>query len=92
MEFEEITAEEIETYTTKLVPCLMRYPPRQCVQIDVIAKDVDRFIAICQHLANRGCFQDHNGDLILEIKEDTFVRLDPMYIRRHDTKTFRLWK
>ncbi len=92
MEFEEITAEEIETYTTKLVPHLMRYPPRQWVQIDVIAKDVGRFIAICQHLANRGYFQDDNGDLILEIKEDTFVRLDPMYIRRCDTKTFRLWK
>ncbi|WP_299222219.1 hypothetical protein [uncultured Alistipes sp.] len=92
IEFEKITPKEIETYTTRLVPKLLRIPPYKWTPIDDIAKDVARFIAICQHLADRGYFQDEAGYSILEVKEDEFVRLDPMYIRRHDTKTFRIWK
>ena len=91
MEKIQITPEEFETYSKKLIPCLMRHPPDQWVRIDTIANNVDRFIDICQDLCNRGCFEDEDGFLILEIKENTFVRLDPMYIRRH-SKTFRIWK
>lgn len=54
IEYEEITPEEIQTYTTKLVPRLLRVPPYQWTRIDDIAKDVIRFVDICQHLANRG--------------------------------------
>ena len=92
IEYEEITPEEIQTYTTKLVPRLLRVPPYQWTAIDDIAKDVGRFIEICQHLVDRGYFQDDKGFVIITVKEDKFVRLDPMYIRRHDTKTFRIWK
>ena len=92
IEYEEITPEEIQTYTTKLVPRLLRVPPYQWTRIDDIAKDVIRFVDICQHLANRGYFQDGDGFVFITVKEDKFVRLDPMYIRRHDTKTFRIWK
>ncbi len=87
----EITQEEFDIYTTRLIPSLSRISPRKWMLIDDIAKDVTRFIAICQHLANCGYFHDENGFLILEVKEDKFVRLDPMYIRRHN-KTFRIWK
>lgn len=89
--FEEITPAEIELYTTKLVPILLRVSPYKWMRIDDIAKDVGRFIDICQHLADRGYFQDEDGYVIIEVKEDTFVRLDPTYIRRHN-KTFRVWK
>ena len=92
IEYEEITPEEIQTYTTKLVPRLLRVPPYQWTRIDDIAKDVIRFVDICQHLAHRGYFQDGDGYTVIEIKENKFVRLDPMYIRTHDTKTFRIWK
>lgn len=92
IEYEEITPEEIQTYTTKLVPRLLCVPPYQWTRIDDIAKDVGRFIEICQHLVDRGYFQDDKGFVIITVKEDKFVRLDPMYIRRHDTKTFRIWK
>lgn len=92
IKFEEITQAEFDTYTMKLVPSLLRVPPYKWTRIDDIAKDVGRFIDICQHLANRGYFQDEKGFVILEVKEDEFVRLDPMYIRRHNTQTFRIWK
>ena len=92
IEYEEITPEEIQIYTTKLVPRLLRVPPYQWTRIDDIAKDVGRFIDICQYLVDRGYFQDDEGLVILTVKEDKFVRLDPMYIRRHDTKTFRIWR
>lgn len=92
IEYEEITPEELKTYTTKLVPRLLRVPPYRWTRIEDIAKDVGRFINICQYLVNRGYFQDNEGFVILTVKEDKFVRLDPMYIRQHDTKTFRIWK
>ncbi len=92
MKFEDIKPEEFEIYTKKLVPCLMRYPPGQWIRIDAIAKDVGRFIDICQCLYDHGYFEDENGFLILDIQKDSLVRLDPMYIRKHDTKTFKLWK
>lgn len=92
IEYEEITPEELKTYTTKLVPRLLRVPPYQWTRIEDIAKDVGRFIDICQYLVDHGYFQDDEGFVILTVKEDKFVRLDPMYIRQHDTKTFRIWK
>lgn len=87
----EISPEEFENYTRKLIPSLMRFPPGQWIQINTIAKDVARFIDVCQYLYNRGYFEDDDGFLILEIKDDAFVRLDPMYIRRH-SKSFQIWK
>ncbi len=87
----KISSEEFDIYIKELVPRLMRFPPGQWIRIDTLAKDVNRFIAICQNLYDRGYFEDDDGFLVLEIKEDTFVRLDPMYIRRH-SKSFQLWK
>lgn len=92
IEYEDITPEEIQAYTTKLVPRLLRVPPYRWTRIEDIAKDVNRFIDICQCLVDRGYFLDDKGFVVITVKEDKFVRLDPMYIRQHDTKTFRIWK
>ncbi|MEG2063511.1 MAG: hypothetical protein RRY23_00070 [Alistipes sp.] len=81
VEFEEITTEELEIYTTKLVPRLLRVAPYRWTHIDTIAKDVDRFIGICQCLVDCGYFKDIDGWLILDIYKDSLVRLDPMYTR-----------
>ena len=81
MEIKEITPEELETYTTKLVPRLMRIPPRQWIRIDTIAKDVGRFLDICQCLVDHGYFNDSDGWLILEVYKNSLVRLNPMYIK-----------
>lgn len=93
IDIKEITAEELQTYTTKLVPRLMRLQPWEWIRIDEIAKDVDRFIDIVECLYNHGYFVDEQNFLIIELsKDNNRVRLDPMYIREHDTKTFRIWK
>ncbi|WP_418413690.1 hypothetical protein [Alistipes sp.] len=80
VEIEEITPKELEIYTTKLVPRLLRLPPYHWTRIDSIAKNVGRFIDICQCLADHGFFNDPAGWLILDIYKDTFVRLNPKYI------------
>ncbi len=92
VEFEDITQEERQLYTTQLVPRLLRQPPRKWTRIDSIAKDVDRFIDICQCLADRGHFCDADGRLILDIYKDSLVRLDPMYIENTHTKNRTLCK
>ncbi len=93
IDIKEITTEEFRTYTEKLVPHLMRLQPWEWIRIDAIAKDVERFINILECLYNHGYFVDEQNFLIIELsKDNNRVRLDPMYIRKHDTKTFRIWK
>lgn len=92
VEIEEITPEELETYTTKLVPRLLSVTPYRWTRIDAIAKDVYRFIDICQCLADHGYFDDPDGWLILEIFRDSLVRLDPMYVKRRTANPLRLCK
>lgn len=77
MKISDITHEELETYTRKLIPKLARYPPGHWVQISEIAHNVERFIQICQHLANIGAFDDEEGMLQIDISQDSLVRLNP---------------
>ncbi len=77
MEQIDITPEELETYTRKLIPKLARYPPGRWVRISDIAHNVERFIQICQHLANTGAFDDEDGILQIDISQDSLVRLSP---------------
>lgn len=86
MKIENISPEEFKIYTTRLIPRLSRIPPYHWTRIDTIAKDVDRFIGICQCLADFGYFSDTDGRLILEIYKDKLVRLNPMYLRNSNTK------
>ena len=79
MENLDITPEEIETYSRKLIPKLARYPPWHWVRIADIAHNVERFIGICQYLADRGAFDDEDGEMQIDIYKDTFVRLNPLY-------------
>lgn len=79
MEKIDITPEEVETYTRKLIPKLARYAPGRWVQIADIAHNVGRFIQICQQLANDGAFDDKDGYLMIDIYQDKLVRLNPMY-------------
>lgn len=92
IEIEEITPEELEIYTTRLVPRLLRVAPYRWTRIDVIAKEVGRFIDICQCLSDHGFFNDPDGWLILEIYKDSLVRLDPMYVRTRTANPLRLCK
>lgn len=92
VEIEEITPDELKNYTTKLVPRLLRVPLYRWTRIDTIAKEVGRFIDICQCLAEHGYFDDPDGWLILEIYYDSLVRLDPMYIRTRSANPLRLCK
>lgn len=92
VEIEEITHEELKTYTTKLIPRLLRATPYRWTRIDSIAKDVDRFIDICQCLADHGFFDDPDGWLILEIYKDSLVRLDPMYVRTRTANPLKICK
>lgn len=93
IDINEITNEEFQTYTTKLVPRLMQLQPWEWIRIDAIAKDVERFIDIVECLYNHGYFVDEQNFLIIELSKDhDRVRLDPMYIRNNDTKTFKIWK
>jgi hypothetical protein len=81
MKFEEITPEERHNYTTELVPRLAREEPGQWVRIDTIAKDVARFIAICQLLADDRQFDLPGYDYpVIEVYKDSLVRLDPDYM------------
>lgn len=80
IEIEEITPEEHEIYTMRLVPRLLRVAPYRWIRIDTIAKDVGRFIDICQCLADYGYFCDLDGWLILDIYKDSLVRLEPLYV------------
>ena len=45
VEIEEITPKELEIYTTKLVPRLLRLPPYHWTRIDSIAKN-DTFVRL----------------------------------------------
>jgi hypothetical protein len=89
MTFEEITPEERHNYTTLLVPRLAREKPGQWVRIDTIAKDVARFLDICQLLIDDGQF-DFPGDTypVIETKNDSFVRLDSDYLAIINKKPF----
>jgi hypothetical protein len=81
MKFEDITPDERHNYTTLLVPQLAREEPGRWVRIDTIAKDVARFIAICQLLTDDGQFDlPGYGFPVIEIFKDSLVRLDPGYI------------
>ncbi len=80
VEIEAIPPAALEIYTTKLLARLLRLPPYHWTRIDSIAKNVGRFIDICQCLADHGFFNDRAGWLILDIYKDTFVRLNPKYI------------
>jgi hypothetical protein len=81
MTLNDITDDELQNYLVELVPRLLREPPTRWVRIDTIAKDVARFINICQCLADHGCFrQPDDPRCVIEIKEDSLVRLDPCYI------------
>ena len=77
MEQIDITPEELETYTRQLIPKLARYPPCRWVRISDIAHNVERFIHICQQLANTGAFDDEDGILQIDISQDSLVRLSP---------------
>lgn len=92
VEIQEITPEELQIYTRSLVPWLLRIPPYRWTRIDTIAKEVGRFIDICQCLADHGFFNDPDGWLILEIYKDSLVRLDPMYVRTRTANPLRLCK
>ena len=68
----------------------MQLQPWKWIRIDAIAKDVERFIDIVECLYNHGYFVDEQNFLIIELsKDNTQVRLDPMYIRNHDTKNIQ---
>ena len=87
--FEPITGEEFNTYADTLVPRLMREPPGKWVPIGTIAKDVARFIHICQELAALRYFDDPDGtECMIEVQKDLFVRISPVY-RGTDTNKFR---
>lgn len=79
MENDEITPKELKIYTQKLIPKLARYPPGCWVKISDIAHNVERFIHVCQQLANTGAFDDPDGDLMIDIFQNSLVRLNPMY-------------
>lgn len=79
MEKIDITPNEIDNYTRKLIPKLARYPRGRWVPISDIAHNVGRFIQICQQLADTGAFDDEDGDLMIDIFQDSLVRLNPMY-------------
>lgn len=92
VEIEEITPEELKTYTTQLVPRLLRVPPYRWTRIDTIAKGVERFIDICQYLVSQGYFNDSCGWLILDIYKDSLVRLNPMYVKTQTANPLQLCK
>lgn len=84
---EEITDKEFKDYTTRLIPRLRPLPSGKWVRIDVLTDNVPRFIDICQYLANTGYFSDDNGWLILEVYQDSLIRLNPMYqMNRNNNK------
>ncbi len=80
MKYENITPEEIERYTTQLVPLLAREPAWKWVRIDSIAKDVARFIAVCQCLTDEGGWFLHDRYPIIDVWKDSLVRLSPDYM------------
>ena len=82
MKREEITDKEFSDYTTRLIPKLRQQPRHKWTQIGTLTDNVPRFIEICQYLANEGHFDDESGYLIIEVWQDSLIRLDATYLMK----------
>lgn len=80
MTLDDIKDEDLRKYVDMLIPRLMRYKPYEWVVISSIADDVNIFIEIVRCLNEYNLFNNHLGFGILTIKDNSFIRVDPMTI------------
>ena len=80
MNLTDIQNEEIRRYNDTLIPRLKKYKPYQWVEISSIANDTSRFIEIVTLLHHLKIFDNYMGWSLIEIKENSLIRIDPMTI------------
>ena len=81
----DLSDEEFLRYLRLLVAQLSRLPPYRWQQIAAIAGNPEEFIEIVQSMCNDRLFD--------WIKDDSLIRLDPMYVRTLKTGIDkRIWK
>lgn len=88
MELKKITEKELLPYLTELVSLLRTKDPYTWIKISDIANDVDRFIGIVEMLAKERIFSEEDCYCIIEIKEDSLVRLDPEFIINQNKRIY----
>lgn len=93
----DLSDEEFLRYLRLLVAQLSRLPPYRWQQIAAIAGNPEEFIEIVQSMCNDRLFDwiDDFGNrcCFIDIKDDSLIRLDPMYVRTLKTGIDkRIWK
>lgn len=93
----DLSDEEFLRYLRLLVAQLSRLPPYRWQQIAAITGNPEEFIEIVQSMCNDGLFDwiddFRNRCCFIDIKDDSLIRLDPMYVRTLKTGIDkRIWK